>query len=35
MQTAYDIAEGHDREADTRVKRYMDRSSRAHVPRKL
>jgi hypothetical protein len=30
MQTAYEIAEARDREADIRVKRYVAKSTRAH-----
>jgi len=30
MQTAYEIAETRDREADIKVKRYVGKSSRAH-----
>jgi addiction module HigA family antidote len=30
MQTAYEIAEARDREADIRVKRYVAKSPRAH-----
>ncbi|MBU1207251.1 MAG: HigA family addiction module antidote protein [Proteobacteria bacterium] len=35
MQTAYEIAEARDREADIKVKRYVAKSPRAHDPRFL
>jgi len=31
MQTAYEIAEARDREADIKVKRYVAKSPRAHA----